>query len=625
MIKSIFLLITIFSANLLNAQSKKLDSLLINENYNAAKNLINDYKEESSFNSNTYNTLIGKWFTANKELDSAFYYLLRVDTLYLKKEELGFYWYDLGRIYSYVNEVDKAIFYKFKAAEDLLKKGHKRKANEINYDLYYTYSAQQQFQYKARSYLDSYYENATSFKDLRALIKAHTTYAVMNWSKLWADSARYHFDKAFALNKIYGDSLLEASIHQYKGLFYTYNTSYKDSALYHTNIAYEFYKALKKPNRIFSSLGNKAAFERAFGNYKKAIVFSLQADTIPITEFVDNRKKNLYYYLSKDYEALGNYQSAYAYLDQYKFHTDRVNVLAQNTNLTRLRTVEAEKKVIDERNKSSILDKQRIRNRNIYMILSILLISVVIITFLIFQNIKRKQKLIEQEKLLQQQKIEQLLKDQELHGIDAMIEGQEKERQRIANDLHDNLGSLLATLKLHFQNLKVKKDRLKNEEDNLLEKTDTLIEEAYQKVRGIAHARNAGVIASEGLLPAVRNFAAKVSATNQLVIEVLDHGLEQRLENSLEITLFRIIQELITNIIKHAGASEATIQLTHHEDSINMMVEDNGKGFNFSAFQPKEGMGLYSIQKRVENLNGTLNIDTAAGRSTSIIIDIPIL
>ncbi|MBA4053136.1 MAG: hypothetical protein C0490_00335 [Marivirga sp.] len=247
-----------------------------------------------------------------------------------------------------------------------------------------------------------------------------------------------------------------------------------------------------------------------------------------------------------------------------------------------------------------------------------------LISYFAYTNQRSKNKVQLKEKEVQSMKLEKLLKEHELFGIDSMIEGQEKERQRIANDLHDNLGSLLATVKLHFQNLKVKKDRLESEQDLLLQKTDDLIEEAYQKVRTLAHAGNAGVNAQEGLLPAVKNFASKVSILNKLVIEVEEHGMDRRLENSLEITMFRIIQELITNVIKHAQATEAIIHLTQHEDSINIMVEDNGIGFDISQIKPLDSMGLYSIQKRIENLGGHVTIDSITQKGTAVIIDVPL-
>ncbi len=623
--KTAFLLYCMLSIAGLYGQSKQMDVLLAKQEYDSAKVFLDTYKKSSSFNVDTQNALLGKWHVTNRELDSAFYYLFRVDTLQISQGNLGYYWYDLGEAYRSSNEEDDAVECKLKAQKILISQGDLKKANDINYDLYYTYISQENLLDDAKYYLNAYESNIEDDSDYKVLLKLYILKAQVNSNIEDADIARHYFQKAETLNKIYKDSAYQASIHQYKRVFYQEILN-KDSTWYHVNKAHEFYTALKKPNRVFTALGNKASYERIFNkNYKKAISYALQADTIPITRFIYNKKRFLYEWLSKDYDSIGDFQKAYHYLNLYKLYSDSVNIQSQNTNLTRFRTIETEKRAIEAQSKNVILENKRIFNRNIYIILSILLLAVILISFLLFQNAKRKQKLSHQEKILQEQQINQLLKDQELNGIDAMIEGQEKERQRIANDLHDNLGSLLATLKLHFQNLKVKKERLKTEEDVLLNKTDDLIEEAYQKVRGIAHARNAGVMANEGLLPAVKNFAAKVSSTNQLVIEVLDHGLEERLENSLEITLFRIIQELITNIIKHANATEASIHLTHHESSINIMVEDNGNGFDISSIKPKEGMGLYSIQKRIEYLNGTIAIDTGIGRNTSIIIDIPFL
>jgi signal transduction histidine kinase len=218
---------------------------------------------------------------------------------------------------------------------------------------------------------------------------------------------------------------------------------------------------------------------------------------------------------------------------------------------------------------------------------------------------------------------EKLLKEQELIVINSMLEGQEKERQRLANELHDDLGSLLTTLKFHFDAFRDKKNQPGSQPDELFDQTDKLLDEAYLKVRTIAHSRNAGVDPNEGLVPAVKLFAAKVSLMNSLTIEVHDNGMDTRLNNPLEITAFRIIQELITNIVKHAKATAATIHLTQHESSINVMIEDNGVGFDLSSIKQSAGMGLYSIQKRVEGLGGSVTIESTSKSGTTVIIELP--
>ena len=140
----------------------------------------------------------------------------------------------------------------------------------------------------------------------------------------------------------------------------------------------------------------------------------------------------------------------------------------------------------------------------------------------------------------------------------------------------------------------------------------------------MAHVKNSGVIAKNGLLPAVQKLARNASGVNGLTIEVEDYGLEERLENTLEISVFRIIQELVTNIIKHAQATQASIAINQYEDSLNIIIEDNGKGFNAKRLPQKEGMGLFSIEKRIEHLEGGIEIDSTPGKGTHILIDIPL-
>ncbi|MHA7058246.1 sensor histidine kinase [Aquimarina sp. M1] len=328
------------------------------------------------------------------------------------------------------------------------------------------------------------------------------------------------------------------------------------------------------------------------------------------------------YWKAKNFEKLNISDSAYYFLSKSFFSNMEFNQKKHINNITQLnvkfRTAEKEKQILIEQQKKK-------KNQNIAATLGGSLFLGIIIAILIYRNTKRKQHIAEQEREIEIQKTEKLLKEQELTAIDAMISGQEKERQRLANDLHDNIGSTLATVKLHFDHLKNNHNNPNVENiEELYIKTNNLLDEAYQKVRTIAHEKNSGVMAKKGLLPAVRNLAKKASNGNRLQIEVQDYGLDERLDNALEISIFRIIQELITNTIKHANASEINISLTNHDSLLNIIVEDNGKGFNAKILPEKDGMGLKSIEKRIEHLEGTFEIDSTIGKGTNIIINIPI-
>ncbi|MEP2934889.1 MAG: sensor histidine kinase [Gilvibacter sp.] len=314
------------------------------------------------------------------------------------------------------------------------------------------------------------------------------------------------------------------------------------------------------------------------------------------------------------------FDSAYFYLNKAFNLNRRINYednsLKYTELNTRLRTAEKDAKI-------AIQEKENARTKLVTYGLGGTLGLGSIIAFLLYRNTKRKQRIAEQEKEIEIQKTEKILKEQELNTIDAMIAGQEKERQRLAGDLHDSVGATLSAAKMQFDHLKKNKGQLKNEEE-LFDSTSELLEEAYKEVRSMAHAKNAGVIAKNGLLPAVQKLAKNASVTKNLKIEVQDFGLEERLDGAMEIALFRMIQELVTNIIKHAEASEAHISITQHEQSINVMVEDNGRGFRASQKAHKEGMGLGSIEKRIEHLEGSFEVDSSPGKGTSISIDIPL-
>lgn len=300
-----------------------------------------------------------------------------------------------------------------------------------------------------------------------------------------------------------------------------------------------------------------------------------------------------------------------------------LSAVAVNEIQTKYETEKKERENLELKHQNTNLEQEKTLNRNLFLAAFSSLAALGIISFLGYKNLKRKQTLVQKEKELELQKAEKLMQDRELEGIDNMIQAQEEERRRLANELHDNLGSLLATLKLNFQHLASQIPK-KNNLTDLVGHTEGLLDETYSKVRLLAHAKNSGVIADRGLLVAVNKLAADISKSQQLIVKVENFGLVNRLENTIEILLFRIIQELMTNIIKYADARQAVIYLTQHEDHLNLIVEDNGHGFDTRNMRSKEGMGLVSISQRLERLNGSLEIDSNPGQGTSVIINLPL-
>ncbi len=361
---------------------------------------------------------------------------------------------------------------------------------------------------------------------------------------------------------------------------------------------------------------NKASLQLLLKKPQKAISI-LDSININGSDYLTNSlKKFISFKKHLSYEMIGDALNSCKYFSEYMKDEMKANQ-ADNLQIvseyeTKYQTAEKEKQIL--------LEQQRTRKNRNWLVASIALLIFGGLTALLIQkNTTKKRKLAEQNTLLEQQKVTTLLKEQELTAIDAMISGQEKERQRVANELHDDLGSLMATIKLHFENIKG------DTQDPALKSASKLLEKAYQKIRGIAHSKNSGLMADQGLLPAIKKMAKTISETNALQVSVADFGLEERMENSLELTIFRIVQELIANIITHAGATEASIQFTQHEDKLNIIVEDNGRGFDMTKVsRTSNGMGLGTIEKRIEHLEGSFTVDSILGKGTSILIDIPI-
>lgn len=336
--------------------------------------------------------------------------------------------------------------------------------------------------------------------------------------------------------------------------------------------------------------------------------------------------RSSHYFLFEGYRGKKNFDSTfYHYEKQKEFMDEREQIQTAITlQEMRIKSIRDTDSLLSiKRELRASLDHQKEKS-TLTIAWGGSLSAVSIFAFLIYRNTKRKQHKAEKERQEQIEEKEKILKDLELSTIDAMIEGQEKERERLAADLHDSVGASLAAAKLQFDYL-IKNQNDAKYSEKLIKKTSTLLEEAYVEIRTMAHLKNSGVMAKNGLLPAIVKLTENASGINGLTFEVQSFGLEQRLENSLEISVFRIIQELVRNIIKHAKATQGIVHLTNHNDSLNIMVEDNGIGFNPNKINTiKKGMGISSIDKRVGCLDGKFTIESNKNKGTSIIIDIPL-
>lgn len=346
---------------------------------------------------------------------------------------------------------------------------------------------------------------------------------------------------------------------------------------------------------------------------------------IPLLEKASNSIKGkqlsiLYSYLKDAHEGLNNPEKALVYSEKSRVLNDSLlSAEHQKTILDIQAKYEAEKKekkIVQLESDNLKVDYKRKQNRNLLFITLGVLTIMLFVVYILLKNAKRKRIITEQNNIIKQQEFNQVLKTKELEGIDAILSAQEEERATIAADLHDNLGSKIATLKLYVENYSNAKDF-----NDYYDKLKLLISDTYGEIREISKNKNFGAPIDKGLIPSTKAIANQISDTEKLSIKVINIDVNKRLENTTEIQIFRIIQELLTNSIKHSNASEVIIQFAEENNVLNIIVEDNGKGFDIT--KNTTGTGLINIERRVDKLNGELVIDSSLNNGTTVILNIP--
>lgn len=531
--------------------------------------------------------------------------LRKVDTIPISDYDKATWYFYYADVQSILDKHDKAYQYSRKAEQIFEALNEREDAIDTKFLILSIVDHQNSLGYDEQPIIDNILSYAVEENDSIALMKIYFRIGHTFTLNDNREKANYYYRTILEKTKKSIDTA-----HAYMNIgsvFSTIKPTNQDSALYYSKKAIHI---LIKENDLESlayNYNNQAEAYYYKKEFSKAIQYLLKADSINLNKNDKKTRIVLYENLAKNYDSIKDYQKAMLFYRKKIQLSDSINNVIQNINIAD----------VNEKYKTAELKAKNAKTNTYLTIVLAILALVIISAYLLQKNTRKKQLLAEQAKDLEAQKVENLLKEQELSSIDAMIAGQEKERQRIAEDLHDDLGGLMATINLHLENV--------GSENNpkALDKTKTLLGEAYEKIRSISHVKNAGVMASKGLLVAVNDMAAKVTASNRIHIEVIDYGLNEHLENSLELSLFRIIQELITNIIKHAEATKATIQLTQHSQNLNIIVEDNGKGFDSKNLK-ETGIGLQNIKKRVTHLNGKLTIDSTLGKGATILIDIPL-
>lgn len=244
-------------------------------------------------------------------------------------------------------------------------------------------------------------------------------------------------------------------------------------------------------------------------------------------------------------------------------------------------------------------------------------IAFLAISILSYRNYKHRQK-------LQQAKIDELETEKQLTATEAVLKGEAQERTRLAKDLHDGLGGMLSGIKFSLNNMK---ENLIMTPDNVhaFERSIDMLDSSIKEMRRVAHNMMPEILVKYGLDAALKEFCAEIDRSGVLHVNYQSVGMQKAdIPQTTSIAIYRIVQELLNNAMKHANAKNVLVQL-HQSDQEKLLavtVEDDGNGFDTNLLAKADGMGWHNIKNRIEFLKGKVDVQSGAGKGTSVMIEI---
>ena len=534
-----------------------------------------DNPKAKKYEASAYNDIAGKYKAINEIEKSIDYYLKGIALIEQSgmDADLVTPYCNIANVFGDLKEYARQNEYGFKALAAAKKTGLAQKIFMAHFILANAYSIQENL-VQAKKYSDS----ATMYFDEQSLINnpdiqlSYYLITAQVFRKLnQFDSAVFYFKKCYTVSE-------------------TYNYSYG-----------------KAESQL--QLGGISIQQGKYGEAEKYLLKGIGlADSIGYLNMLDEGYK----YLSDVYAVTGRYKEAYEYFQKYKVANDSVSSLETQKYATDLEkkyeTAKKDKQILLQQ---SQLQKRKTLNYVLMGSAAVLLIF----SFLIYRYYNQKKK-------LQQQRINELETLQQLTATEAILKGEEQERTRLAKDLHDGLGGMLSGIKFSFQTMK---GNLIMTPDNqqAFERSMDMLDSSIKEMRRVAHNMMPEALVKFGLDTALKDFCNDINQSGALRVSYQSIGMENEvIEQTTAVNIYRIVQELINNTLKHAAAKTAIVQVSKKSGAFSITVEDDGKGFNPVILQGTKGIGWTNIQSRVDYLKGKWDVQTGPGKGTSVHIEI---
>jgi two-component system, NarL family, sensor kinase len=551
----------------------KLDSckLLVDKAYELVKN-----KKDNASKNQTAN-LINRYaamYQRKQNYDSAVEWYLQAANIFIETGEdskIIYSYYNLSGIYKYLSDTTKMFFY---ARETSRLAAH---AND-------------------------------TLLLVRGLIALADSY---DFTKQY-DSALIISKKGLLLAQKQDMTFAVGIFNNFIGLYYTNKAMLYDSAIIYYNIALQSFNKINTQYDIALVLQNMGNAYLKKKDYVNAVKFSKQAAALSQSLKFDQVLNSSLMSLVLAEESMGNITEGFKHLKQYV----QVNDSIQSRN-NQKKVYVLETKYQNKKKEIVLLAQQKIIERKSLLnyLLAFGVISLAIIFTLLYLNYRYKQN-------LQQKRITELETEKQLTATAAVLKGEEQERTRLAKDLHDGLGGMLSGIKFSMNTMK---GNLLMTPDNAqaFERSIDMLDSSIKEMRRVAHNMMPEALVKFGLDTALKDFCNDINQSGALKVNYQSIGVEQAtIEKTTAITIYRVVQELINNTMKHAAAKNAIVQVSKTDELLSITVEDDGKGFDPVILQQAKGIGWTNIKSRVDFLKGILDVQSSIGNGTSIHIEL---
>lgn len=535
------------------------------------------------------------------------------------KTNLAAAYINVGSEWQYLSDFEQAATAYLKAKQLSDEMGNKKYQRVCNNNLASVFNSLQQYD-KGRSYAVTALGIAESLNDDYAIASSTINIATSDFYLKRYNESLELYVKVEALGQKMGDPII--IMDGWMGMADNYRElkNYAKAEEYYQKIISSSVANNTPEYEMYACMGLSDTYLRqqrtgeAAPVLQKGILLAQQLGT-------KNELRDLYLRAAELYELQRDYQTSLSYEKKFRLLNDSIFNEKNTATINQLEArYEFEKKEaqIQQLEADKKIQQLSIRQKNLFNYLFAgTALAFIFISILIYRTYRQKQK-------LQLQQIAELEREKQLLATEAVLKGQEEERTRLAKDLHDGLGGMLSGIRHSFTNIK---DNLILTEENAqaYERSMTMLDSSIKELRTVAHNLMPESLVRFGLNTALKDFCESITGSGKLIVRYHFFGTEElKLEKNTEITLYRVIQELLNNSMKHAQATEAIVQLQQEEQLLTVTVEDNGKGFDTKLLEASKGIGWSNIKNRVEYLKGTVTIASEPGKGTGVTIELPI-